>query len=59
MARVEENLKAISIQLQDIASEFCDNYCKYTAAPRPEGKSEDWLWEDEDSPCNNCPINRI
>lgn len=49
----------VTEMLEGIASEFCDKYCKYSDAPIPEGKTEDWLYLDEDSPCNNCPINRM
>lgn len=45
--------------LENIASSFCDGYCKYSHQPIPEGKTEDWLFESEESPCNNCPLNFI
>lgn len=51
--------KTVIKLLEDIASEFCDKYCKYTSAPVPEGKTENWLYEDENSPCNSCPINKM
>lgn len=48
--------KTISEQIEDIKSNMCDNYCKYSNAPTPEGKSENWLFEDDDSPCKTCPL---
>lgn len=44
--------------VDDYKSIMCDKYCKYPNQPIPEGKTEDWLIEDEDSPCNNCPLNK-
>lgn len=44
---------------ENVFSEICDKICKYSSAPVPEGKTEDWLFEDEDSPCNSCPLNRL
>lgn len=42
---------------EELASVFCDKYCKYPSMPIPEGKSEDWLFED-DSPCVTCPFKK-
>jgi len=50
--------KTIRTLLDEIIAEMCDNYCKYPLQPIPEGKTEDWLF-DADSPCNNCPLNKI
>lgn len=44
--------------LEEVCSEMCDKYCKYPTMPIPEGKTEEWLYED-DGPCDNCPLNRI
>lgn len=45
--------------LEQVISDFCDNYCKYPNMPIPEGKNKDWLIEDEDSPCRKCPCERL
>lgn len=45
--------------LEDVKQRMCDGYCKYAHSPVPEGKSEDWLFEDDDSPCINCPLNEL
>lgn len=53
-------MKGITIaELLDekVAAVFCDEYCKYPSMPIPEGKSEDWLFED-DSPCLKCPFTK-
>ena len=42
--------------LEHIAGMMCDYYCRFPNEPIPEGKDENWLIEDEDSPCNDCPI---
>lgn len=51
--------KTISEQFEDIIQEMCDHYCRYAFEPVPDGKDEDWLIEDPESPCNNCPLNRL
>ena len=52
-----------SMKLMDIIcevnQEICDGYCKYPNMPIPEGKDEDWLINDEDSPCISCPFNKL
>ena len=52
-----------SMKLMDIIcevnQEICDGYCKYPNMPVPEGKDEDWLINDEDSPCISCPFNKL
>ena len=52
-------VKTIAEQLEDICTEICDHYCKYPNQPIPDGKTEDWLFTDNDSPCNNCPLSRL
>ena len=51
--------KTITKQLEEIFEDFCNNYCKYPVLPIPEGREDNWLSEDEDSPCETCPLNRI
>lgn len=50
--------KSITQQFEEIKEEMCDQYCKYTNQPIPEGKDEDWLFESG-SLCENCPLNRL
>lgn len=45
--------------LEHVKEDMCDGYCKYHSQETPEGKSEDWLLEDADSPCVTCPLNRL
>lgn len=52
-------IKSITEQIEEICDEICDHYCKYPYEPIPEGKTEDWLFTDDDSPCVNCPLNRL
>ena len=52
-------METISKQLEKIASEICDKFCKYPDQPIPEGKEPDWLITDPESPCNNCPLMKI
>lgn len=52
-------IKTITQQIEDICTEICDHYCKYPCQPIPDGKDEDWLMTDDDSPCINCPLNRL
>lgn len=51
--------KPISDILEEVREDMCNNYCKYPNMPVPEGKTEDWLFDDEDSPCNDCPLNYL
>lgn len=44
--------------LEEVKEEMCDKYCIYPKQPIPEGKTENGLFE-EDSPCNNCPLNQL
>jgi len=54
-----ETNKTIIEQLNDLAIDFCNNYCKYPLMDIPEGKDEDWLFNDDDSPCMTCPLSMI
>lgn len=49
----------ISEQLEKAKEQMCDKYCKYPCMTPPEGKDENWLCEDEDSPCHECPLNKL
>lgn len=49
-----EERKSIVLQLNDIATQICDKYCKYP---------EQWDEEKEgipltDGPCGDCPLTR-
>lgn len=45
--------------LENVKRDMCDGYCKYPLQEVPEGKTEDWMVEDDDSPCMTCPLNRL
>lgn len=51
--------KTITKMLEEVMTEMCDSYCKYPLQEPPEGKDENWLGEDKDSPCNSCPLRRL
>jgi len=55
---MSDESKTLSQIFEDIKSGVCDGICKYTHAPAPEGKTEDWLYEDG-SPCETCPLNML
>lgn len=55
----KEFFKSVTGMIEEVKEDMCNHYCKYSAAPIPEGRTEDWLLEDEDSPCNKCPLNRL
>lgn len=42
---------------ENIKEKMCDEYCRYPIMPIPKGKTEDWLIEDPESPCNICPLS--
>ena len=50
--------KSITEQIEEAKSQMCDDYCIYPKQPIPEGKTDNWLFED-DSPCVNCPLNNL
>ena len=50
---------SISEILEKTKEEMCDNFCKYPCMEPPKGKDKDWLFEDENSPCNKCPLNNL
>jgi hypothetical protein len=52
------NALAILGSVENLKSDMCDRYCKYPSHV-PEGKTEDWLIEDDDSPCLTCPMNKL
>ena len=56
---MDMNRNSVSEIIEDIKCQICDTRCKYPQMPIPEGKTEDWLIEDEDSPCNDCPLSRL
>lgn len=51
-------MESIEDIIEEVKIQICDNFCKWPGAPIPEGKDENWLWDD-DSPCNDCPLNRL
>lgn len=50
---------SICEQLEKVKEEMCDKYCKYPHEPVPDGKDDNYLYEDDDSPCLTCPLNRL
>lgn len=51
--------KSITEIIESIKEDICDKYCKYPCMTPPDGKDEDWLTNDQDSPCNTCPLLRL
>ena len=51
--------KTVAQVMEKVVKDMCDRYCKWPNEPIPEGKSEDWLLNDDDSPCNDCTLNRL
>ena len=45
--------------IEDVCNDICKDVCRYTYLNPPTGKDDDWLTEDDDSPCNVCPLNRL
>lgn len=54
----DEKLEDLTItkMTEKLLEAFCDTRCKYSAGPIPEGKTDNWLFE-EGSPCETCPLN--
>lgn len=57
--QVMDNARNVSITeiIEDVKADMCDNYCKI---PYKYSANE---WEEicfsKDSPCNNCPLDRL
>ena len=51
--------KTITQMIEEVAEEICNNYCKWPEKASEEGRPDDWLTEDPESPCQNCPLNRL
>lgn len=51
-----KNDKSITEILEETKAEMCDKYCKYPYEPIPEGRDDDWMFNDI---CPNCPLNRL
>jgi len=54
--KMEQKMTVTTI-INKVIEQMCDEYCRFPREPIPEGKGEDWLTEDADSPCNTCPLN--
>ena len=52
-----DKVKSITQQIEEVKEEMCDKFCRYPLMPTPAGKDEGWLLDD--SPCNDCPLNRL
>lgn len=53
-------LDELNEQIEAAKIKFCDELCIYTHNAIPEGKDEDWLINDDDSPCNTiCPFSEL
>lgn len=50
---------SISECIEQVKTEVCKDYCKYPNMEPPEGKDENWLFEEEESPCLTCPLNQL
>ena len=50
------NNKRLSLQLEQIAEDFCNNYCKY---PEIWDEEKEGCELSESDICANCPISRI
>ena len=59
MNKKEKNRQSITDLLDDAKTKMCNEYCRYPFMPIPEGKDDDWLAMDPDSPCKNCPLDML
>lgn len=55
----KENIKQEPKTVSQIIEDVCNDICRYTYMNPPTGKDDNWLTEDDDSPCNRCPLNRL
>ena len=56
LAVAAEEKKTISQKLEDIANDFCDNYCKY---PEKWDEEKEGCELCESEICAECPINKL
>ena len=50
---MEQNIRE---QLEEVANEFCNHYCKY---PEQWDEEKEGCPLDESKVCKNCPLNRL
>lgn len=51
-----EKPKTITAQIQEVANDFCNNYCKYSDIWDEEKEGCDLAESDH---CRNCPLDRL
>lgn len=51
-----DKTKTITEQIQEVADDFCDNYCKY---PDIWDEEKEGCELSESDHCRNCPLNRL
>ena len=56
MSENENNNRGLLQQIQDVADEFCTNYCKY---PDIWDEEKEGYELSESDHCQNCPLNRL
>lgn len=49
-------IESISLELEHIAAEICNNYCKY---PERWDAEKEGMELYESAICKNCPLNRL
>jgi len=54
MSKTED--RGILQQIEDIANEFCTNYCKY---PDTWDEEKEGCELSKSEHCQNCPLNRL
>ena len=56
---MKEDTQTIPAILAEIAEQMCTTRCKWPEMEIPDGRSIDWLVDDNDSPCNTCPLRYL
>lgn len=51
-----EKPKTITEQIQEVAADFCGNYCKYSDIRDEEAEGCELSESDH---CRNCPLDRL
>ena len=52
----KDNVREI---IEEVCGDICQHYCKWPEWATQEGKPEDWLTDDPESPCQHCPLDRL
>ena len=54
-----EETKTVTEIIEKAGEDICMHYCKWPDKAAAEGRDEDWLTTDPESPCETCPLRPL